>query len=115
MRALLAILLVVATNAHAAPRARVALRETPEDPAAWVRRNALPLEDITGLPWISSARIVALGDATHGTHEFFASKGAIIQSLVLDRGFRTIAFEGPYAEFESVRRYVSGEDIDGLS
>ena len=115
MRSLLAILLAVATGAQAAPRARVALRETPQDPAAWVRRNALPLADISDVPWIHTARIVALGDATHGTHEFFATKQTIIQSLVLEHGFRTIAFEGPYAEFESVRRYVAGRDIDGLA
>jgi erythromycin esterase len=110
MRSFAALLLIVATTLQAAPRSRVALRETPEDPAAWVRRNSLALEHVPHIPWVRSARIVALGDATHGTHEFFATKQPLIESLVLDHGFRTIAFEGPYAEFEAIRRYVaSGE------
>lgn len=59
------------------------------------------------LPWFTHARIVGLGDATHGTHEFFTVKKQLIEMLVRDAGFRTIAFEAPYAEWERIREYVA--------
>lgn len=57
-------------------------------------------------------RIVALGDATHGTHELFTMKQRIVPLLAAN-GFRTIAFEAPYAEFEVIDEYVrtGGGDV----
>ncbi len=46
----------------------------------------------------SSAEIVGLGEATHGTYEFFQSKFALIRELVEKHGFRTILFEMDFAE-----------------
>ncbi|HEX6159893.1 MAG TPA: erythromycin esterase family protein, partial [Thermoanaerobaculia bacterium] len=54
---------------------------------------------------VRDARIVALGDATHGTHELFASKQRLIP-LLAAQGFRTIAFEAPYAELAAIDEYL---------
>jgi len=59
------------------------------------------LKDTVGL-----ARIVALGEATHGTHEFYALKHRIFRFLVEEMGFRAIAFEMGAAEACIVNRYV---------
>lgn len=54
---------------------------------------------------VGSARAVALGDATHGTHETYAAKQRLVPQLVA-AGFRTIAFEAPYAEWVKLDEYV---------
>src|SRR5205823_8252537 len=89
---------------------------TIESPAMWLRTHALPLasvepsaddSDLTPfLPFLANAHIIALGDATHGTHEFFSVKQRLIRLLVKHANVRTIAFEAPYGEFEAIRDYV---------
>lgn len=63
-------------------------------PGAWLRRNAL--ESLR-----TNARVVALGDATHGTHELYAAHVRMIKELV-EQGVTTVAFEAPYAEFARI-------------
>lgn len=59
-----------------------------------------PLVDLT-----SNARVVGLGDATHGTHELFTLKQRILPLLV-EHGFRTIAVEAGFGEWQAIRDYV---------
>jgi len=40
-------------------------------------------------------QIIGIGEASHGTHEFYTQKARIIQFLIEKCGFRTIAFEAP--------------------
>jgi erythromycin esterase len=85
-------------------------------PATWLRTHAIPLTSVEPsaddsdlaplLPLFANARIIALGDATHGTHEFYAVKQRLIRFLVKHDSVRTIAFEAPFAEFEAIRDYV---------
>jgi erythromycin esterase len=89
---------------------------TIESPAMWLRTHALPLASVEPsaddsdlapfLSFFANAHIVALGDATHGTHEFFSVKQRLIRLLVKHANVRTIAFEAPYGEFEAIRDYV---------
>ncbi|HEX8152781.1 MAG TPA: hypothetical protein VF698_06645, partial [Thermoanaerobaculia bacterium] len=96
--------LLAALPAH--PRVRPARLSVAEDPATWLRQQAVPLADVDSIrAVIGNAQIVALGDATHGTHELYASKVRIIESLV-EAGFRTIAFEAPFGQFDAIREYV---------
>ena len=44
------------------------------------------------------SRVVMLGEATHGTHEFYSWRAAISQRLIAEKGFRFIAVEGDLAE-----------------
>jgi erythromycin esterase-like protein len=68
-----------------------------DTPARWLPSHAIDANALVTMA--RDARVVALADATHGTHEFFAAKQELVP-LFAAAGFRTIAFEAPYAEWE---------------
>jgi erythromycin esterase len=111
------ILLILLLAGDAAGRGR-AVRSGDPGPQTWLRDHAVILESLDRqqlepiLPLIGDARILALGDATHGTHEFLAFKRALIPLLVEELGFRTIVFEAPFAEFQRIDDFVQGGDGD---
>ena len=84
--------------------------------AAWVEANALPFSgthlslphtDIEFLrDLVGDARIVALGENTHGTRDFFEMKARILRFLVEEMGFNTFAIEATWPESRLVDRYV---------
>jgi erythromycin esterase len=55
---------------------------------------------------VGDARIVALGEATHGTREFFALKQRLIEYLVRRKGFTVVSFEANWPESLPVDRYL---------
>ena len=55
---------------------------------------------------IGDARIVLLGEATHGTSEFYRMRARITQELILRRGFRALAIEGDWPDASAVDRYI---------
>ena len=55
---------------------------------------------------IGSARIVLLGEATHGTSEFYRMRARITQSLIVKKGFRFVAIEGDWPDAARVDHYV---------
>jgi erythromycin esterase len=59
---------------------------------------------------IGDSRIVLLGEASHGTHEYYAWRAAITRRLVEEKGFRFIAVEGDWPDCYRVNRYVKGFD-----
>ncbi|HEY0139859.1 MAG TPA: erythromycin esterase family protein [Thermoanaerobaculia bacterium] len=108
MKRLLPLLLVLLVATPLAAARRRAVGSGPIDsPAAWLHHFAIPYDgDLAAfVEMVRDARVVALGDATHGTHELFASKQRLIPLLVA-QGFRTIAFEAPYAEFAKIDEYL---------
>ena len=99
--------------------------ETPVPPSeealAWLRLHAIGFDTAepgTGcldlqplLEMIGEARIVALGEASHGTHEFFTMKQRIIECLVQEKGFNLVALEAGWAEAAHINQaVVSGTD-----
>ncbi len=60
-----------------------------------------PLKSIVG-----NARIVALGEATHGTREFFQLKHRLLEFLVTEMAFTTIAIEANQPECLAINDYV---------
>lgn len=71
-------------------------------------------EDLDILAYMSNCKIVGLGEATHGTKEFFQLKHRIFRYLVENHGFKIFAFECDMGESYYVDNFViKGEgDID---
>jgi erythromycin esterase-like protein len=66
-------------------------------------------EEIAGLlERIGDARIVLLGEATHGTSEFYRMRTRITQQLILRHGFSGVAVEADWPDAAAVDRYVRG-------
>ena len=55
---------------------------------------------------IGSARIVLLGEATHGTSEFYRMRERITQELIVKKGFRFVAIEADWPDAARVDHYV---------
>ncbi len=52
------------------------------------------------------ARIVLLGEATHGTHEFYAARASITRRLIERHGFNIVAVEGDWPDVSRIDDYV---------
>lgn len=61
---------------------------------------------------VADAAIVLLGEATHGTHEFYQARAAITKRLIQEKGFNTIAIEGDWPETARINRYILHESDD---
>lgn len=111
----------VPTTGQAVTPARTMARATatataPADIVAWVRDQAIPFataepgdDDADLLPLerlVGDARVVALGEATHGTHEFFAMKHRLLAFLVRELGFNVFAIEASWPESNLVNDWV---------
>ena len=55
---------------------------------------------------IGDARIVAVGEASHGTHEYYAWRAALTRRLIEERGFGFVAVEGDWPDCYRVNRSV---------
>jgi protein-L-isoaspartate(D-aspartate) O-methyltransferase len=55
---------------------------------------------------IGSARVVLLGEATHGTSEFYRMRERITRDLIIKRGFRFVAVEADWPDAARVDHYV---------
>ena len=87
----------------------------------WIDENAIPIAttdpasdhvDLMSLKeMIGESRIVALGEATHGTSEFFKMKHRIVRYLAEEMGFTVFAIEANMPEARAMNAYVlTGED-----
>jgi erythromycin esterase-like protein len=84
----------------------------------WMKRNARPFDTCTPSERVSDlrdlrrivgkARIVALGEGTHGTREFFQLKHRITQYLATEMGFTVFAIEANLPEAWRINDYVLG-------
>src|SRR5947207_4216424 len=57
---------------------------------------------------ISDASFVLLGEASHGTHEFYNARAEITQRLIQEKGFQAVAVEADWPDVHRVNRYVRG-------
>ncbi|HEY8458976.1 MAG TPA: erythromycin esterase family protein [Blastocatellia bacterium] len=64
------------------------------------------------LEMIGDARFVLLGEASHGTHEFYRERAQITKRLITERGFRAVAVEADWPDAYRVNRYVRGASAD---
>ena len=96
-----------------APKAR----NVPPDPAAIVRDRAIRLDGDSAqydalLDGIGDARLVLLGESTHGTHEFYRERAFITRRLILEKGFSAVAVEADWPDAYRINRYVRGVGSD---
>lgn len=68
------------------------------------------------LEMVGDARLVLLGEASHGTHEFYHHRAEITRRLITELGFEAVAVEADWPDAYRVNRYVRaiGEDPDAL-
>src|SRR3954469_7135843 len=88
----------------------------PQAVVDWIRGQAIPLltphaghgfADLAPLRnVVGGVRVVALGEATHGTREFFQVKHRLLEYLVSELGFSVFAIEASWPESEAVDEYV---------
>src|SRR6266704_1726590 len=62
-----------------------------------------PLQELVG-----DARFVLIGEASHGTHEFYAERARITRRLIVEKGFTAVAAEADWPDAYRVTRYVEG-------
>ena len=88
----------------------------PSEATAWIEANAHPFEGShLSLPHsdlgflkdlVGDARIVSLGENTHGTRDFFEMKARILRFLVEEMGFTAFAIEATWPEARRLDHYV---------
>ncbi len=100
----------------------VALEFRPDVSAApgevqdWIRSHAIPLRSVVAgsgftdlqplKALVGNATVVGLGEATHGTKEFFQLKHRMLEFLVEEMGFRVFAIEASLPEAHAVDEYI---------
>jgi protein-L-isoaspartate(D-aspartate) O-methyltransferase len=91
---------------------------SPEPPIAHlIRETCQPISGIEDvdlgplLEQIGDARVVLLGEATHGTSEFYRMRTRITTELVMRRGFGIVAIEGDWPDAARVDHYVRALDF----
>lgn len=109
--------------------ARLDAERAAEDAARnWLAANAIRLKTVEAghgfadmLPLkkvVGTARIVSLGEATHGTREFFQLKHRMLEFLVNELGFNVFAIEATMPESFDINEYVltgKGDPAKGLA
>ncbi len=64
------------------------------------------------LDMIGDARLVLLGEATHGTHEFYRERAQITKRLIREKQFTAVAVEADWPDAYRVNRFIRGEGRD---
>jgi erythromycin esterase-like protein len=87
------------------------------DPAEDVRHAALWFESESEgvapvLESVADARIVLIGEATHGTHEFYQVRADLTRALIERHGFNIVAAEADWPDAYRVNRWVRGMSDD---
>jgi erythromycin esterase-like protein len=89
-------------------------------PAQLIAGAAEPLPDIDDPAFGSffdrfgDARVVCLGEASHGTSEFYRARAAISRRLIERHGFNIVAVEGDWPDCATIDRYVRHQPARNL-
>jgi erythromycin esterase-like protein len=82
-----------------------------------VREIAHPLTGGAGdydtlMTLIGDARFVLIGEASHGTHDFYQERAEITKRLIQEKGFNAVAVEADWPDAYRVNCYVRGRGYD---
>src|SRR5213080_5295819 len=63
---------------------------------------------------IGDASLVLIGEASHGTHEFYETRAELTKALILRKGFNLVAVEADWPDAYRVNRWVrlAGDDAN---
>lgn len=61
---------------------------------------------------IGDSRFVLIGEASHGTHEFYQARIEITQQLIEQKDFMAVAIEGDWPDAYCIHRYLQGKDSE---
>jgi erythromycin esterase-like protein len=64
------------------------------------------------LDLVGGARLVLIGEATHGTHEFYRRRAELTRRLIVEKGFSAVAAEADWPDAWRVNRFVRGRGND---
>jgi erythromycin esterase-like protein len=78
--------------------------EVVRDAALWFEQGRNGLDPL--LDSIGEARIVLIGEASHGTHEFYRIRADLTQALIEQKGFNLVAVEADWPDAYRVNRWV---------
>lgn len=82
-----------------------------------IRENSTPLNDTRDLDplldLIGNSRIVMLGEASHGTHEYYTWRSQITKRLITEKNFNFIAVEGDWPDCYRLNRYIKNYPNSG--
>jgi len=87
---------------------------------AVIRADAVPVEEGTPadqvlFDLVGDAQLVLIGEASHGTSEFYTARAQITRRLIEDRGFGAVAAEADWPDAYRVNRYVRGGGDDATA
>ena len=90
-----------------------------DGPVNQIAEMALPLEGSGDLDplieRIGDAHYVLLGEASHGTSEYYLTRARITQRLIREKGFSFIAVEGDWPDCYRINRYVRNQPGSGAN
>lgn len=88
-------------------------------PLSQIHEKSYPLQDADDLDCIldriGNARYVLLGEASHGTSEFFTWRSRLSRRLIVEKGFSFIAVEGDWPDCYNVNRFIKAHPGSGSS
>jgi erythromycin esterase-like protein len=92
--------------------------------SALARKVRLTAHELSGaladydplLERIGESPLVLIGEASHGTHEFYRERAVITKRLIAEKGFSAVAVEADWPDAYRVNRFVraAGEDPDSV-
>lgn len=78
-----------------------------------IRRQAIPLGQEPAamlMQALAGHRLALLGEASHGTHEFYALRAEITRALVVRHGCKAVVIEGDWPDAGRINRWIRGLD-----
>ena len=122
---LAAVLALACGGGSSASSGSSAAPTTPAPPYAWIQSQSHALSGVSpSLPdtelapfgdMVGDAHMVGLGEATHGTSEFFQMKDRLLRYLVLHKGFTAFGIEADMARCLTIDAYVQGGPGDAAT
>ena len=79
-----------------------------------LERHAIPFDGesdiVSVIDLIGDERLILMGEASHGTSEFYRKRAVLSKELIRERGIDFIAVEGDWASFSRINEYVKQKD-----